>query len=206
MVLETSYRHLFSFIPRQVLEAKSIACDPLPPLTAITQYDQHFFQGIEDLGSARRHRTRRERAMDERRLAQMIPDAAFRHQMQAFFDANPHFAERFPGGILQFAQMAGQLPPDMLEDLMAIEAMNNNNNIPGQFAMADGGGGDMPGGHLDFGDLRVDPLAEVPEHFGEMPGLHDDQDLDIQGSEEEQAEEGDEEEEEVSVSIFLSFM
>ncbi|KAF9558199.1 DUF654-domain-containing protein [Agrocybe pediades] len=161
MVLETSYRRLFSFIPRQVLEAKSIECDPLPPLTALTRYDQQFFQGVDDLLSARRHRTRRERALDERRLAQMIPDAAFRQQMQAFFDANPHFAERFPGGILQFAQMAGQLPPDMLEDLMAIEAMNNQGNMPGQFGMAEGAGGDnMPGGHFDFGAVGdVPPLA-----------------------------------------------
>lgn len=81
MVLETSYRRLFSFIPKQVLEAKSLACDPLPPSTLISQYDNEFFRNIEDLYSPRL-RTRRQRANDERRLEQFIPDAAFRQQLQ----------------------------------------------------------------------------------------------------------------------------
>jgi len=81
MVLETSYKRLFSFIPRVVLEAKSLACDPLPPLTSVTQYNQDFFHGIDDLYSPR-IRSRRQRANDERRLAQFIPDAAFRQQLQ----------------------------------------------------------------------------------------------------------------------------
>lgn len=81
MVLETSYRRLFSFIPKQVLEAKSLACDPLPPLTKISEYDDEFFKSVEDAFSSR-SRTRRQRAVDERRLAQMIPDAAFRQQLQ----------------------------------------------------------------------------------------------------------------------------
>ena len=84
MVLETSYKRLFSFIPRVVLEAKSLACDPLPPPTSVNQYDQDFFQGIDDLYSPR-IRSRRQRANDERRLAQFIPDAAFRQQLQVRF-------------------------------------------------------------------------------------------------------------------------
>ncbi|KIM42652.1 hypothetical protein M413DRAFT_444337 [Hebeloma cylindrosporum] len=143
MVLETSYKRLFSFIPRVVLEAKSLACDPLPPPTSVNQYDQDFFHGIDDLYSPR-IRSRRQRANDERRLAQFNPDGAFRQQLQAFFDAHPHFAERFPGGILQFAQMAGQLPPDVLEDLMLVEAIN----APGGVAP-----GAMPGG---FGDMQAE--------------------------------------------------
>lgn len=81
MVLETSYKRLFSFIPRQVLEAKSLSCDPLPPITAVSHYGQEFFNAVEDLYSPRL-RSRRQRAVDERRLAQIIPDAAFRQQMQ----------------------------------------------------------------------------------------------------------------------------
>lgn len=84
MVLETSYRRLFSFIPRQVLEAKSVACDPLPPPTAVSQYDQAFFGGVDDLYSPRL-RTRRQRVAEERRLAQLMPDAAFRQQLQVSF-------------------------------------------------------------------------------------------------------------------------
>jgi len=51
--------------------------------------------------------------------------------------AHPNFAERFPGGIVQFAQLAAQLPEDALEDLMIAEAdgiglQNPNGGMPGQ--------------------------------------------------------------------------
>jgi len=51
--------------------------------------------------------------------------------------AHPNFAERFPGGIIQFAQLAAQLPEDALEDLMIAEANgigapNPNLGMPGQ--------------------------------------------------------------------------
>ena len=39
------------------------------------------------------------------------------------FNANPNFAERFPGGILQFVQVIGQLPEDVVEDMMMMEMM-----------------------------------------------------------------------------------
>lgn len=87
MVLETSFHRLFSFIPQSVLEAKSLACDPLPPPTLISQYDREYFENVEDLHSLRL-RTRRERANDERRLEQFIPDAAFRHQLQVIYFLN----------------------------------------------------------------------------------------------------------------------
>ena len=61
--------------------------------------------------------------------------------------AHPNFAERFPGGIIQFAQLAAQLPEDALEDLMIAEANgigapNPNLGMPGQLE------GEM--GVLDF--------------------------------------------------------
>jgi hypothetical protein len=88
LVLESTYRRLFAFIPRTNLEtfaaSGALACDPLPPATAVSKYDEAFFHGIEDVwaGGGRRSQTRRERALDERRLAQMIPDAEFRRQLQ----------------------------------------------------------------------------------------------------------------------------
>lgn len=81
LVLETSYRRLSSFIPSQVLGVKFYTCDPLPPRTTVNQYDQEFFKGVDDLYSPR-IRSRRQRVNDERRLAQFIPDAAFRQQLQ----------------------------------------------------------------------------------------------------------------------------
>ena len=84
MVLETSFRRFFSFIPSQVLAAKSLACDPLPPRTKVNEYNQEFFDGVDDLYSPR-IRGRGQRVNDERRLAQFIPDAAFRQQLQVKF-------------------------------------------------------------------------------------------------------------------------
>jgi Transcriptional repressor TCF25 len=88
LVLEATYRRLFSFIPRANLPgAGTLACDPLPPATAVSRYDISFFEGVEDAfaSGGRRARSRRERALDERRLAQVIPDAAFRRQLQVRF-------------------------------------------------------------------------------------------------------------------------
>lgn len=67
-----------------VTASGALACDPLPPATAMSKYDEVFFEGVEDAfsGGGRRGQTRRERALDERRLAQMIPDAAVRRQLQ----------------------------------------------------------------------------------------------------------------------------
>ncbi|KAL4259391.1 TCF25 family protein [Pleurotus pulmonarius] len=142
MVLEATHRRLFAFIPKDVLSAKALACDPLPPPTAVTEYTEAFFKGSEDIFSAR-HRSRQQRAADERRLERMIPDAAFRQQLQAFFEGNPNIAEQFPGGILQFAQNAARLPPDVLEGMMIAE-LNAQGGQGGHGGH--GGGGGMPGG------------------------------------------------------------
>ncbi|KDQ27547.1 hypothetical protein PLEOSDRAFT_1056068 [Pleurotus ostreatus PC15] len=150
MVLEATHRRLFAFIPKDVLSAKALACDPLPPPTAVTEYTEEFFRGSEDVFSAR-HRSRQQRAADERRLERMIPDAAFRQQLQAFFDGNPNIAEQFPGGVVQFAQNAARLPPDVLEGMMIAE-LNARGGQGGHGGF--GGGGGMPGGMpgADIGD------------------------------------------------------
>ena len=63
------------------MNGKSLACDPVPPQTAVTVYDDEFFRGSEDL-FAFRMPTRAERAAEGRMLERMIPDAAFRRQLQ----------------------------------------------------------------------------------------------------------------------------
>jgi len=184
-LLDNSYRRLYSFIPREVSEAKSLSCDPLPPNTRVSEYDAAFFSDVEQLWSGRR--TRRQRAMDERRLAQMIPDGVFRRQLQAFFDAQPNLAARFPGGILQFAQAVGQLPPDALEDMMLVEAMNQGQGLVFGGDMPQGG---MPGG---FGnEAMFDPAVEDPPEM---------LDAELESGEEDEL---DEDEEDVSVSLFPS--
>ncbi|PPQ84390.1 hypothetical protein CVT26_007224, partial [Gymnopilus dilepis] len=120
MVLEAGLRRLFGFLPREVVDVKSLSCDPLPPPSALTTYDTTFFAPLSSSPSPfpprARTRTRRQQALDDRRLAQLIPDAPFREQLRAFFDANRDaWGDRFPGGVLQFAQVVAQMPGEVLE-------------------------------------------------------------------------------------------
>lgn len=79
-------RRLTAFFPREILNAPSLSCDPLPPHTAVSRYDDDFFADCEDV-FAFRPRTRREQEVDARMLARMIPDANVRHQLQVKWHA-----------------------------------------------------------------------------------------------------------------------
>jgi uncharacterized membrane protein len=90
MFLEQSTRALFPFIPKEVLNKRQIACDPLPPPSSINEYNDAFFKGVEDvLAYNPRRRNRRE---DERMLERLIPDPVFRGQLQVHF---PPFCSLF---------------------------------------------------------------------------------------------------------------
>lgn len=65
LVLDAPFRRLVSFIPREVIEGKSLACDPLPPSTAQSHYDQEFFRGTEDIRSERRHNVVNQQLFDQ---------------------------------------------------------------------------------------------------------------------------------------------
>jgi hypothetical protein len=80
-------RRLMAFFPRELLHAPSLSCDPLPPTTKVSQYDDAFFAGCEDI-FAFRPRTSREREVDARNLARMIPDANVRNQLQVSNELN----------------------------------------------------------------------------------------------------------------------
>jgi hypothetical protein len=115
---------------------------------------------------------------------------------QAFFEAQPGFAQRFPGGIVQFAQMAGELPEEALEDIMIAEAMGNEDqdrDMPGA----------MPGDIFMFAEDIDDPNAPVEGH-GPMPVQNDEGarqvPRDTDSSEDEDEESSDEEEIAVSCS------
>jgi hypothetical protein len=56
MVLEL--RSLLSFIPSRVLKEPSMAFDPLPPVTVVSQYDQAYFAGVDALPLWRRQEGR----------------------------------------------------------------------------------------------------------------------------------------------------
>ncbi|KAL0579878.1 hypothetical protein V5O48_002125 [Marasmius crinis-equi] len=216
MVLESSYRSLLKFIPRSVLESRSLSCDPLPPPTRVSEYDAEFFAGVEDdaeaLGGRRRRMTRAQREADERRLAQLVPDVGFRQQiqvgdislaflshinlrgffLQAIFEANPILAERIPGGVFEFAQRLAQMPADMLDDLMAHAAAQNEAGVDGQEIFV-GEPGAMPGGFdVDDGDAVPDVLepgrreAEGPRHEEEEEDGDNDAEEDDEEAEEEE--------------------
>jgi len=102
------------------------------------------------------------------------------------FNANPNFAERFPGGILQFVQAIGQLPEDVVEDMMMMEMMGGGD--------AQNAGVIMPGG-LDILDLN-EVAGMVPVPVGGAAGLPQEED-EMSGNEEEE-----EEEEDISVRFF----
>jgi hypothetical protein len=93
ITLEATCRSLFAFIPKAILNARSLACDPLPPMTAVSLYDGEFFkdadEGLGDLSAS----LRRTRRAEERRLLEMrIPDPVFRAQLQVCFAHSPRSA------------------------------------------------------------------------------------------------------------------
>ncbi|KAH8115679.1 DUF654-domain-containing protein [Phellopilus nigrolimitatus] len=141
-------RRLTAFFPRELLHAPSLSCDPLPPLTAVSAYDDQFFSGCEDI-FAYRPRTRREREIDERMLARMIPDVNVRHQIQALYDGRPDIQRQFPDGVAQFAQVAAQLGEDFWDNLLPEFIGEADGGMPGRFEDVDNftddedeGGGD----------------------------------------------------------------
>lgn len=175
---------------------KQLACDPLPPQTSINLYDAEFFKGTDDVFAMRPRSGRTAQRMLER----LIPDPVFREQLQvgfsltfprkkiayffrlkAVFDAQPALAQRFPGGIVQFAQAAGQMPEEVLDDIIIANIGNEheqNRVMPGE----------MPGQQVDVfantsdgeddniddgGPVRVIVPAPEPGHENEESGGED---------------------------------
>ncbi|KAL5488434.1 hypothetical protein ACEPAI_6552 [Sanghuangporus weigelae] len=181
-------RRLTAFFPREILNAPSLSCDPLPPLTAVSRYDDAFFAECEDV-FAFRPRTRREREIDARNLDRMIPDANVRLQLQAIYDARPDIQRQFPEGVAQFAQVAAQLGEDFWDNL-----------LPQIIGDIGGGRGGMPG-EFDVGgvlDAESDDDEGEPRNLDEAPAQNHDEELrggddNAEGLEEEE-ESSDEEE------------
>jgi len=90
--------------------------------------------------------------------------------------AHPNFAGRFPGGIVQFAQLAAQLPEDALEDMMIAEANgvgapNPNRGMPGQLQ-----------GEIGVFDFEQDVADQAPAAGGAEGDSSDDEaDIEVRG-------------------------
>ncbi|KZT67039.1 DUF654-domain-containing protein [Daedalea quercina L-15889] len=160
IVNESTCRRLFGFIPREVTNAKHLACDPLPPPTRVNEYDAEFFRGAEDVLSVQP----RSRKANERLLQQLIPDPVFRRQMQDFWAAHPGFQRQFPGGFVHFAQVLHQIGPEAVEDLMIQvadqAAQGAGDGMPGGFMPMDEMLGELVGVAPEAGPVNVDDAAE----------------------------------------------
>ena len=123
--------------------------------------------------------------------------------LQDFFAAHPRLLEQFPGGVVQFAQLAGNLPEEVLQEILVNAQILDE--AAEQFALPHG---EMPGGlpgenfvQLDFvGEADVE--GEVPTVGGVREGTPVGDEVPLMLTEDEEDEEEDEEVEEVS--IFLS--
>jgi hypothetical protein len=76
-----SFRRLTAFLPAALLQSKVLNCDPLPPPTHVSMYDDSFFSGTDD-PFAPGTRTRQERAAEARILQRLVPDQFFRAQLE----------------------------------------------------------------------------------------------------------------------------
>jgi hypothetical protein len=81
VVLGASAQSLLAFIPAHIINNNSLACDPLPPPSSKSRYDDDFFRGAEDAFAGTVNR-RRNAAQTQRLLERLIPDPMFRRQLQ----------------------------------------------------------------------------------------------------------------------------
>ena len=189
LVNEATCRSLFPFLPRSVLDARQIACDPLPPPTSTTEYNSTFFRGVEDALAPPRARSR---AQELHMLERLLPERALREQLLGFWDAHPAVRQRFPGGVMHFAQWASEVPEDVLEDLFitvdALEQVREGGEMPGGMP-----GGEMMVNFVDPDDVEDEPPAPVAPQPAPPRAIV------------EEAEEDDEEEEEEEVAVSGKF-
>ena len=89
VVLGSSAQSLLPFIPAHIINNNRLACDPLPPSTSKSQYNEEFFRGAEDVfaNSFNRHRTAAQR---QRLFERLIPDPDLRQQLQVGWRLRHH--------------------------------------------------------------------------------------------------------------------
>lgn len=180
---QQQHRGLLAFIPREVVNSHQYSCDPLPPPTARSRYDDTFFAGVEGLAVPRANH-RRTRA-EARQLERLIPDPATREQIIALFEQLPDAAQ-LPGGVVQFVQHLRQMDDEMVNDLLLAGLREAD---PAALGPDFQGHGMMPGEM---------PAEDNP--FNDVPAMN--LDLNAEGGEEEEDEEEDESDggEDVAVS------
>lgn len=187
-------RALTAFLPPDITQGRHLACDPLPPHSAFSTYDAAFFAGSEDPFALGLTRSRRRTQAEERLLARLIPDAATRAQILAFYDQNPWIAAQVPGGAVEFVQLMAEMPEDALHEMMlGAEMIRDAGGAAGvQPGLADRGA--MPG---ELPEEEIEVFWEAEEGGRDVDGLPHDGRVDTV----EDEEDGEEDEEDIAVSI-----
>jgi hypothetical protein len=182
-------------------------------------YDESFFNGTDD-PLAPRTRTRQERAAEARILHRLVPDQFFRAQLEvivllsidhipadqsrkALFNANPHLADRFPGGLIQLVQAVIRMSEEEIDQLLVDHIVIDE---AGGMGHQDAAGIDVPDGDRqgvmpgqmpddDVVSLQflapeevlreVEDEAELPMPALELPEDHNDAATDSSEEEEE---------------------
>lgn len=122
-------------------------------------------------------------------------------KLQDFFAGHPRLQEQFPGGVVQFAQLIGNLPEQELQDLMVNAQIWEEGAAQGALPH-----GEMPGGlpgdnfvQLEFGgEADIDMEMEDPTVAGAREGAPAANDAPVLDEDEDEDEELEE------VGIFLA--
>jgi len=110
-------------------------------------------------------------------------------KLQDFFAGHPRLQQQFPGGVVQFAQLIGNLPEQELQELMVNVQIWEEEAAQGALPH-----GEMPGGlpgdnfvQLDFADIDIE--TEDPTAAGVREGAPAANDAPVLDEDEEEDEE-----------------
>ncbi|KAG6880137.1 hypothetical protein C0992_005221 [Termitomyces sp. T32_za158] len=194
MVLEATHRRLLSFLPKDILTGGSgvggsgpgLACDPVPPGTGVSRYDDGYFEGVEDVFSWSGRGGRRAGGAvdeeDERMLEMIIQDREVRLRVLQFLRG---LRGQFPGGIQEMLERIG---PEAVEDVLG--------QVQGLIAGEEGGQEGMPGAFAAVGaaggavavmeDEGAAAVPAEPEPAREEPPVQEQEDDQEDNEEEEE--------------------
>ncbi|KNZ76229.1 Transcription factor 25 [Termitomyces sp. J132] len=173
MVLEGTHRRLLSFLPKDILMGgqggaggAGLACDPVPPGTGVSRYDDVYFEGVEDAFAWSGRGRGRGGAVDEedeRMLEAVIRDREVRMRVLQFLRG---LRMQFPGGLREMLERIG---PEAVEDVLGqvqglIVGDEEAGGMPGAFAAAavdEGGGAAVEGQGERVPVVEPEPRREV---------------------------------------------
>ncbi|KAG6906643.1 hypothetical protein DXG01_012818 [Tephrocybe rancida] len=185
VVLEGTHRRLLAFLPRGYGQGAGLACDPLPPSTAVSTYDTAYFEGVEDVLGARVRGRGAAGGVedDERLLAMAIPDEDIRARVAQVLHG---LRGQFPGGL---RDMMDRLGPEAVEDVLGqVQGMimaqdeaqgGGEFGMPGAFALVgEAGAGGVPAHEPMPQPAPVPAPAAVPQQQGDVGEASDVEDED----------------------------